>query len=135
MEIKRGDIFLADLGESIGSVQRGERPVLVVQNNKGNKYSPTVTVIPITTKIHKSKEFPTHTVLDHMGGLEEKSASIAEQITTISRDMLMQYIGSLPDSFMKNEIDKTLCIQLEIKGGRKTWKEYRKLNVRKKQRK
>ena len=62
MEIKRGDIFLADLGESIGSVQRGERPVLVVQNNKGNKYSPTVTVIPITTKIHKSKEFPTHTL-------------------------------------------------------------------------
>ena len=56
MEIKRGDIFLADLGEYIGSVQRGERPVLVVQNNKGNKYSPTVTVIPITTKIHKSKE-------------------------------------------------------------------------------
>ena len=94
MEIKRGDIFLADLGESIGSVQRGERPVLVVQNNKGNKYSPTVTVIPITTKIHKSKEFPTHTILDHIGG--EKSASIAEQITTIRRDNLMQYIGRIP---------------------------------------
>lgn len=119
MEIKRGDIFLADLGESIGSVQRGERPVLVVQNNKGNKYSPTVTVIPITTKIHKSKEFPTHTILENIGGLDEKSASMAEQITTIGREKLMRYIGSLPESFMKNVIDETLCIQLEIKGGRK----------------
>ena len=119
MEIKRGDIFLADLGESIGSVQRGERPVLVVQNNKGNKYSPTVTVIPITTKIHKSKEFPTHTILENIGGLDEKSASMAEQITTIGHEKLMRYIGSLPESFMKNVIDETLCIKLEIKGGRK----------------
>ncbi|MBR1572972.1 MAG: type II toxin-antitoxin system PemK/MazF family toxin [Lachnospiraceae bacterium] len=134
MEIKRGDIFLADLGESIGSVQRGERPVLVVQNNKGNKYSPTVTVIPITTKIHKSKEFPTHTILENIGGLDEKSASMAEQITTIGREKLMRYIGSLPESFMKNVIDETLCIQLEIKGGRKTWKECKKSSSRRKQR-
>ena len=134
MEIKRGDIFLADLGESIGSVQRGERPVLVVQNNKGNKYSPTVTVIPITTKIYKSKEFPTHTILENIGGLDEKSASMAEQITTISREKLMRYIGSLPESFMKNVIDETLCIQLEIKGGRKTWKECKKSSFHRKQR-
>ena len=134
MEIKRGDIFLADLGESIGSVQRGERPVLVVQNNKGNKYSPTVTVIPITTKIHKSKEFPTHTILENIGGLDEKSASMAEQITTIGREKLMRYIGSLPESFMKNVIDETLCIQLEIKGGRKKWKECKKSSFHRKQR-
>ena len=57
-EIKRGDIYLVDLGDNIGSVQKGERPAIVVQNDKGNKYSPTITVIPITTKIHRSKGFP-----------------------------------------------------------------------------
>ena len=106
---------------------------VVVQNNKGNKYSPTVTVIPITTKIHKSKEFPTHTLLENIGGLDEKSASMAEQITTISREKLMRYIGSLPESFMKNVIDETLCIQLEIKGGRKKWKECKKSRFHRKQ--
>lgn len=113
-EIKRGDIYLADLGENIGSVQRGERPVIVVQNNKGNRYSPTITVIPITTKIHRSKGFPTHAILDHMGGLDEESASMAEQITTISRDKLVRYIGHLADKFMMSHIDKTLLIQLGL---------------------
>ena len=64
-EVLRGNIYLANLGENIGSVQRGERPVVIVQNNKGNKYSPTITVIPVTTKIHRSKGFPTHVLLDH----------------------------------------------------------------------
>ncbi|SFO18347.1 mRNA interferase MazF [Pseudobutyrivibrio sp. JW11] len=132
-EIRRGDIYLANLGENIGSVQKGERPVLVVQNDKGNQYSPTITVIPITTKIHKSKWFPTHAIIDKVGGLDEKSASMAEQITTIGREKLMRYIGSLPESFMKNVIDETLCIQLEIKGGRKKWKECRKSRFHRKQ--
>lgn len=113
-EIKRGDIYLADLGDNIGSVQRGERPVIVVQNNKGNRYSPTITVIPITTKIHRSKGFPTHAILDHMGGLDEESASMAEQITTISRSKLARYIGHLTDKFMISHIDKTLQIQLGL---------------------
>ncbi len=113
-EIMRGDIYLANLGDNIGSVQRGERPVVIVQNNKGNKYSPTLTVIPITTKIHRSKGFPTHVILNHMGGLDEESASMAEQITTISRDELIRYIGSLPESFMKSRINKTIKIQLGL---------------------
>lgn len=120
-EIKRGDIYLADLGDNIGSVQRGERPVIVVQNNKGNRYSPTITVIPITTKIHRSKGFPTHVILDHMGGLDEESASMAEQITTISRDKLVRYIGSLTENFMATKIDKTLNIQLGLKADSRTY--------------
>ncbi|RKM55695.1 helix-turn-helix domain-containing protein [Butyrivibrio sp. X503] len=119
-EIKRGDIYLADLGQNIGSVQRGERPVIVVQNNKGNRFSPTITVIPTTTKIHRSKGFPTHVILDHMGGLDEESASMAEQITTISRDKLVRYIGSLSDHFMATKIDKTLGIQLGLKADNRT---------------
>ena len=81
--VHRGDIYLADLGEGVGSEQRGERPVLIVQNNKGNIFSPTVTVLPITTKIHKSEGMPTHVILDDVNGLSEKSAIMAEQITTI----------------------------------------------------
>lgn len=86
--------------------------MIVVQNNKGNRYSPTITVIPITTKIHRSKGFPTHAILDHMGGLDEESASMAEQITTISRSKLVRYIGSLTEKFMVARIDKTMLIQL-----------------------
>lgn len=117
-EIKRGDIYLADLGETTGSVQKGERPVLVVQNDKGNQYSPTITVIPITTKIHKSKWFPTHAILDKVGGLDEKSASMAEQITTISREKLLQYIGSIPEELMAEQIDETLIVQLDLRRGK-----------------
>ena len=111
-EVKRGDIYLADLGDSQGSVQKGERPVIIVQNNKGNIYSPTVTVIPVTTKIHRSKGFPTHVILDGMAGLSETSASMAEQITTINKGSLKKYIGSLSESFMKSRINKTIKIQL-----------------------
>lgn len=133
-EIKRGDIYLADLGENIGSVQMGERPVLVVQNDMGNKNSPTVTVIPITTKIHRSGWFPTHSILDKIGGLTEKSASMAEQITTISRDSLITYLGSVPKEIMSAEIDKTICIQLGIMGGKSIWKECKKSSFHRKQR-
>ena len=117
-EIRRGDIYLANLGEDIGSVQKGERPVLVVQNDKGNQHSPTITVIPITTKIHKSKWFPTHAILDKIGGLKEKSASMAEQITTISRDKLILYIGRIPEELMREQIDETLIVQLDLKRGK-----------------
>lgn len=111
-EVKRGDIYLADLGNNQGSVQKGERPVIIVQNNKGNLYSPTVTVIPVTTKIHRSKGFPTHAILDGMAGLTETSASMAEQITTINKGSLKKYIGSLTENFMKTRINKTIKIQL-----------------------
>ena len=113
-EVKRGDIYLADLGDNQGSVQKGERPVIIVQNNKGNLYSPTVTVIPVTTKIHRSKGFPTHAILDQMAGLTETSASMAEQITTINKGSLKKYLGSLTENFMKTRINKTIKIQLGI---------------------
>lgn len=113
-EIKRGDIYLVDLGDNIGSVQKGERPAIVVQNDKGNKYSPTITVIPITTKIHRSKGFPTHVLLDHMGGLDEESASMAEQITTISRNSFKKYIGHLNNKTALEGIEQSICIQLGL---------------------
>ena len=92
-----------------------------------------MTVSRTLISLHKNNECKTHTILENIGGLDEKSASMAEQITTIGREKLMRYIGSLPESFMKNVIDETLCIQLEIKGGRKKWKEYRKSRFHRKQ--
>nr|WP_330387235.1 type II toxin-antitoxin system PemK/MazF family toxin [Butyrivibrio sp. INlla16] len=114
--MKRGDIYLADLGEGIGSEQHGVRPVLVVQNNIGNKYSPTVTVLPITTKIHKSRGLPTHVMIDHMGGLDEKSSIMAEQISTIDKTKLFTYIGTIPEDAMKKDINEAIRIQLGLPG-------------------
>ena len=112
--VQRGEIYLADLGEGVGSEQKGVRPVLIVQNNRGNKYSPTVTVLPITTKIHKSSGLPTHVIIDGKGGLKEKSATIAEQIITIDKTRLIEYMGTLDDKFMRDNIDDSILVQLSI---------------------
>lgn len=114
--IKRGDVYLADLGEGVGSEQHGVRPVMVIQNNVGNKYSPTITVLPITTKIHKSKGLPTHVIINHMGGLDEISAIMAEQISTIDKTKLFTYLGTIPEETMKKEVNKAVCIQLGLSG-------------------
>ena len=110
--VQRGDIYLADLGEGVGSEQRGERPVLIVQNNKGNIFSPTVTVLPITTKIHKSEGMPTHVIIDDLNVLPEKSAIMAEQITTIDKSKLIRKLGILDKQFMSKVVNPKLLIQL-----------------------
>ena len=112
--IQRGNVYLADLGNGIGSEQKGIRPVIVVQNDIGNKYSPTVTVLPITTKIHKSNGMPTHVIIDNDGGLFEKSSVMAEQISTIDKSKLIEYIGTIRDKTLRRRIDKALRIQLGI---------------------
>ena len=110
--VQRGDIYLADLGEGVGSEQRGERPVLIVQNNKGNIFSPTVTVLPITTKVHKSEGMPTHAIIDDSKVLNEVSAVMAEQITTIDKSKLIRKLGILDKRFMNKVVNPKLLIQL-----------------------
>lgn len=112
--VRRGDIYLANLGDGSGSEQKGIRPVIVVQNDIGNKYSPTVTVLPITTKIHKSNGMPTHVIIDNDGGLFEKSSVMAEQISTIDKSKLIEYLGTIRDKTLRRRIDKALRIQLGI---------------------
>lgn len=112
--IQRGNVYLADLGNGIGSEQKGIRPVIVVQNDIGNKYSPTVTVLPITTKIHKSNGMPTHVIIDNDGGLFEKSSVMAEQISTIDKSKLIEYLGTIRNKTLRRRIDKALRIQLGI---------------------
>ena len=118
MGINRGDVFLADLGEGIGSEQKGVRPVIVVQNDIGNKYSPTVTVIPVTTKVHKHRGLPTHVLITDQGGLDESSAAMAEQIITIDKARLIEYLGSLDGRFMRTNIDRIILKQLGINRGK-----------------
>ena len=102
MNIKRGDIFYADLSPVIGSEQGGLRPVLIVQNDIGNKYSPTVIAAAITSKMNKTK-LPTHIdVPGEDAGLARDSIILLEQIRTIDKRRLKEKMGHLNDSTMNS---------------------------------
>lgn len=99
--IKRGDIFYADLSPVIGSEQGGIRPVLIIQNDIGNKYSPTIIAAAITSQLEKSK-LPTHIELSGKNyGLAKDSVILLEQIRTIDRQRLMEKIGHLSEQEME----------------------------------
>jgi len=98
--IKRGDIFYADLSPVIGSEQGGIRPVLIIQNDVGNKYSPTVIAAAITSQINKAK-LPTHIEISAQEyGLMKDSVILLEQIRTIDKRRLREKIGHLDDELM-----------------------------------
>ena len=111
MIIKRGELYLADLSPVVGSEQGGVRPVLVIQNDIGNKYSPTIIVSAITSRLYKAK-LPTHIALDAENyGLNKDSIILLEQIRTIDKLRLKEKIGELSSLTMK-EVDKALLISL-----------------------
>lgn len=111
--VKRGDIFYADLSPVIGSEQGGIRPVLIVQNDVGNKYSPTVIITAITSQINKAK-LPTHIELPgDEYGLSKDSVILAEQVRTIDKRRLKERIGHLDDALM-SQIDLALKISFGI---------------------
>ncbi len=100
MSIKRGDIYYADLSPVVGSEQGGIRPVLIVQNNVGNKYSPTVIAAAITSQQSKSK-LPTHIPLQaDTSGLAKDSMVLLEQVRTIDKKRLKEKMGSIDESSM-----------------------------------
>ena len=109
--IRRGSIYYADLDPVRGSEQGGYRPVLILQNNIGNDYSPTIIVAAITSRV-KSK-LPTHVKLKDMKGLEKDSVVLLEQIRTIDKKRLDSYIGHLSDTHIVN-INNAICISLGI---------------------
>lgn len=113
MKIKRGQIYLADLGEGYGSEQGGIRPVLVVQNNKGNKHSPTILVACITSKAHSKHYLPTHYVIPKHVGLKYDSLVMMEQIKVIDEKRIIKYIGKLSPNFMKI-LDKKIKISFGL---------------------
>ena len=113
MQVKRGDIFYADLSPVIGSEQGGIRPVLVVQNDIGNKFSPTVICAAITSKINKAK-LPTHVEIDAAEyELVKNSVILLEQIRTIDKKRLKEKICHLDDELMA-QVDKSIKISFAI---------------------
>ena len=114
MLIKRGDIFYADLSPVIGSEQGGVRPVLVIQNDMGNKHSPTIICAAVTSKMNKAK-LPTHIELDAKKyHLIKNSVVLLEQIRTIDKQRLKDFICHV-DVYMMKKIDEALKISLELR--------------------
>lgn len=110
--VQRGDIFYADLRPVIGSEQGGIIPVVVVQNDISNKYSPTVVVVSITSQINKAK-LPTHVELSEDNYNIKNSVVLVEQIRTLDKKRLMEKIGQINKSDMK-KIDKALLIEISL---------------------
>lgn len=110
--IRRGDLFYADLNPVIGSEQGGIRPVLVIQNDVGNHFSPTVVAAAITSRKAKNS-LPTHILLENVPGLAPTSLLLLEQLRTIDRKRLRGYIGRISKEKML-EIDAALAISIGI---------------------
>ncbi len=105
MIVKRGEIYYADLSPVVGSEQGGVRPVLIVQNDVGNKYSPTVIAAAITSQINKAK-MPTHIEVDASAyGLAKDSVILLEQIRTIDKRRLKEKIGTVDGELMEKVND------------------------------
>ena len=118
MNIKRGDIYYADLIPVIGSEQGGLRPVLIIQNDVGNKYSPTVIAAAITSKMTKAK-LPTHIGVGALDcGLLKDSVILLEQIRTIDKARLKEKMGHLPDSQM-NEVNSAISVSFGLSAMKK----------------
>lgn len=114
MTIKRGDMFYADLSPVVGSEQGGIRPVLIIQNDLGNKYSPTVIAAAITSQMNKTK-LPTHIEINSENcGLKNDSVVLAEQIRTIDKSRLKEKIGHIEDENIINKINNALGVSFGL---------------------
>ena len=111
-DIKRGEVYYADLSPIVGSEQGGIRPVLILQNNKGNCYSPT-TIIAAVTSGEKKAYLPTHIAIT-IPGLKRQSVVMLEQVRTIDKSRLIGYIGKADEGTMR-KIDRAVKISFEVK--------------------
>ncbi len=115
MNIKRGDIFYADLSPVVGSEQGGLRPVLIVQNDIGNRYSPTVIAAAITSRMGKTK-LPTHIdIYASEVGLAKDSVVLLEQIRTLDKRRLKEKMGHLPEEMM-GKVDGAIAVSFGLEG-------------------
>jgi len=113
--VLRGDIYYVDLGKNIGSEQSGIRPVVIVQNNIGNKFSPTVLAAPITSRQSKSK-LPTHVELTtYDTGLDKDSLALLEQVRVLDKTRLMSKAGSVQsNSNLMTKLNHALAISMGL---------------------
>ena len=115
MTVKRGDIYYADLSPVIGSEQGGVRPVLIIQNDVGNKYSPTVIAAAITSQKDKTR-LPTHIQVNATGcGLAKDSIVLLEQVRTIDKQRLKEKMGTL-DIISMDRVNKALTVSFGLSG-------------------
>lgn len=113
MVIRRGDIFYADLSPVVGSEQGGIRPVLIIQNNVGNRHSPTVICAAVTSKMNKAK-LPTHIEISTKDyGIVKNSVILLEQIRTIDKQRLKEYVCHI-DGRMMRKVDQAIRVSLEL---------------------
>lgn len=108
--IKRGELYYADLSPVVGSEQGGVRPVLIVQNDVGNRYSPTIIAVAVTSQMNKAK-LPTHIELDTTCGLPKDSVILTEQVRTLDKRRLKDRIGILDDKAMER-VNNALLVSL-----------------------
>lgn len=114
MVVKRGDMFYADLSPVVGSEQGGIRPVLIIQNDMGNKYSPTVIAAAITSQTTKNK-LPTHIEIDsNEVGLKSDSVVLIEQIRTIDKSRLKEKIGHIDNVELMNKVNSAIGISFGL---------------------
>jgi mRNA interferase MazF len=114
-EIKRGEIYYADLSPVVGSEQGGVRPVIIIQNDKGNMFSPTTIVVTMSTKTKKKANLPTHALVYSVNqtGLKADSVALCEQIHTIDKSRLREKIGSLNEIAL-NKVMKAVSVSLSM---------------------
>ena len=113
MQVRRGDIYYADLSPVVGSEQGGIRPVLIIQNDVGNRHSPTVICAAITSRINKAK-LPTHVEIDaRKYQIVKNSVVLLEQIRTIDKRRLKEKMGKLDDGLM-NKVDSAIAVSFGL---------------------
>lgn len=116
--VKRGDIYYADLSPVVGSEQGGVRPVLIVQNDTGNRYSPTVIAAAITSQVNKARAWPTHIELSAQKyGLTKDSVVLLEQIRTLDKRRLREKMGRL-DTELMEKVDSAIAVSFGLPNDR-----------------
>jgi len=111
-QIKRGEIYYTDLGETLGSEQDGYRPCIVIQNDIGNLHSPTVIIASLTTQ-NKKANIPTHVFISSACGLDNDSIALAEQIRTVDKNRLGAYVGCISETEQVT-LDNALAISIGL---------------------
>ena len=112
-EYRRGDIYLADLSPFCGSEQGGIRPVIVIQNNTGNKHAPTLVVAAVTARTRKKTKQPTHYLIQNNPAFRRPSMVLLEQIRTIDKQRIARYLGKVTRKEMAG-INSALLVSLEL---------------------
>lgn len=114
---RRGEIYFADLDPHYGSEQGGKLPVIVIQNNTGNKFAPTVIVAAVTSKVSKKPNQPTHVLIEQNPAFSRPSVVLLEQIFTIDKERIQRLLGqTTPDEMY--QINEALMNSLDLNGGR-----------------